>query len=150
MPIDEAVPFWIDALYINQQDNTEKSDQVRMRREIYEKAIVVRVWLGPRTLESDIAMDLVDGAAKTISETIRSDLAFEDWYSAHSGIVAFLYDRQWEAFFSLCARSYWKRMWIVQELVVNLTAKMFCGTQSASIRMIFFILISINKKALDS
>ena len=110
MPIDEAVPFWIDALYINQQDNTEKSGQVRMMREIYEKAIMVRVWLGPRTLENDIAMDLVDGAAKTISETIRSDLAFEDWYSAHSGIGAFLYDRRWEAFFSLCARSYWKRM----------------------------------------
>jgi hypothetical protein len=41
--------LWIDAICINQSDNEEKSQQVRLMGEIYSKAEVVRVWLGPST-----------------------------------------------------------------------------------------------------
>jgi hypothetical protein len=38
---------WIDQLYINQADDTEKSVQVDLMSEIYSKARSVIVWLGP-------------------------------------------------------------------------------------------------------
>ncbi|KAF1846094.1 HET-domain-containing protein, partial [Cucurbitaria berberidis CBS 394.84] len=41
--------IWIDAVCINQNDNSEKGFQVRMMREIYAKASRVIVWLGKDT-----------------------------------------------------------------------------------------------------
>ena len=38
--------IWIDALCINQQDDTEKSSQVAMMGEIYAKADEMLIWLG--------------------------------------------------------------------------------------------------------
>lgn len=40
------VVIWVDFLYINQQDVMERSLQVAMMREIYEKSREVIIWLG--------------------------------------------------------------------------------------------------------
>lgn len=45
LPDDERV-LWIDALCINQADNQEKTQQVRLMGEIYSKAQRVLIWLG--------------------------------------------------------------------------------------------------------
>jgi hypothetical protein len=44
--------LWIDAVCINQQDVTERSEQVKMMREIYERATEVIVWLGEQPVAS--------------------------------------------------------------------------------------------------
>jgi hypothetical protein len=150
MPIDGAVLLWIDALCINQQDDAEKSEQVQMMKEIYEKAGMVRAWLGLSTPESDLAMDLVDEVQDLLARAIQPWEAFEQWYSPQSGYgTHFVRDRRWDAFFSLCSQSYWLRMWIVQELVVSRNARLFCGTRSASLRILLFIVQFINLKAID-
>lgn len=41
------VPFWIDSLCINQQDIAERNEQVAIMADIYSKASLVIVWLGP-------------------------------------------------------------------------------------------------------
>ncbi|KAI4098359.1 MAG: hypothetical protein L6R37_006522 [Teloschistes peruensis] len=41
------VPFWIDSLCINQQDFIERNEQVALMADIYSKASLVLVWLGP-------------------------------------------------------------------------------------------------------
>ncbi|KAL8949690.1 MAG: hypothetical protein Q9222_004219 [Ikaeria aurantiellina] len=41
------VSFWIDSLCINQQDVIEKNQQVAMMADIFSKASLVIVWLGP-------------------------------------------------------------------------------------------------------
>lgn len=47
-PMMESGYFlWIDAVCINQSDIEEKSQQVRLMGEIYSRAEVVRIWLGP-------------------------------------------------------------------------------------------------------
>ena len=52
-------PFWIDALCINQDDNTEKSQQAAIVDEIYSKAESVVVWLG-----------LTDEQCQTLRQTL--------------------------------------------------------------------------------
>lgn len=37
---------WIDALCINQEDIEERANQVKLMRRIYEKAAMVKIWLG--------------------------------------------------------------------------------------------------------
>ena len=151
MPIDKAIPLWIDALCINQQDDAEKSEQVQMMKDIYEKADMVRAWLGPRTPESDLAMDILEEVQDLPMGVSQPVKTFEQWFSKHSGFLSYLWrDRRWDAFFSLCSRSYWTRMWIAQELVVSRSARVFCGTRSASLRTLLFIVQSINLKAIDS
>lgn len=43
----EAIVVWIDAICINQRDDTEKSRQVARMREVFHGAKDVIVWLGP-------------------------------------------------------------------------------------------------------
>jgi Heterokaryon incompatibility protein (HET) len=50
---------WIDALCINQTDDEEKSWQVQLMKEIYQRADHVSVWLGPADATSDTVMDFL-------------------------------------------------------------------------------------------
>jgi hypothetical protein len=45
-----------DAFYFNQSDNIEKSWQVQQMTSIYEYASKVVAWLGPASVDSDMAM----------------------------------------------------------------------------------------------
>lgn len=42
----EPLRLWVDAICINQKDNDERTSQVGMMREIYEKSMEVVIWLG--------------------------------------------------------------------------------------------------------
>jgi hypothetical protein len=42
----QSVPLWIDAIYINQEDISERDQQVRRMKSIYEHAKHVIIWLG--------------------------------------------------------------------------------------------------------
>lgn len=63
---DRKVPFWIDAISINQKDLSERSEQVPRMRIIYSKAAQVVAWLGLNTLAN---LDPV--VAKTIETDIK-------------------------------------------------------------------------------
>jgi hypothetical protein len=52
-------PLWIDALYINQEDDEEKGRVVSRMGELYGKAEEVIIWLGPHRDGSIFAMDVL-------------------------------------------------------------------------------------------
>jgi hypothetical protein len=52
--------IWIDALCINQSDNEEKSRQVQLMGQIYQRATFVSIWLGPADTTSDKVMDFLN------------------------------------------------------------------------------------------
>ncbi|KAF7556142.1 hypothetical protein G7Z17_g1653 [Cylindrodendrum hubeiense] len=51
--------LWVDAICIAQSDNEEKTWQVALMRDIYSRANLVYLWLGPGSEETDRAMDLL-------------------------------------------------------------------------------------------
>jgi len=53
---DAEIPFWIDALCINQDNDSEKSEQVLCMKDIYSQAYKVLVWLGPPSEKSELAL----------------------------------------------------------------------------------------------
>ena len=55
----DHVRLWADAVCINQPDNEEKMHQIAMMGEIYNRATNVRIWLGGKSDQSDVAMDYV-------------------------------------------------------------------------------------------
>lgn len=87
---------WIDALCINQADNGERQTQVARMGEIYLRCMRAVVWLGD---------DIVQPSAKTYRP--RRDL---------KDMSAVLGDQ--DAMHKLLERKYFKRVWIIQELVL--------------------------------
>lgn len=92
--------YWIDAICINQQDDSERSHQVNMMGTIYSVARLVLVWLGSGDADSDKAMrkwadcygDCCDDCRDCRKEFIR-----------HSVIAG---------------SAYWERMWVIQEFTL--------------------------------
>lgn len=55
--------IWIDAICINQEDESEKSHQIPLMRAIYSSAIYVYVWLGEGNSRTDRAMHFLSAGA---------------------------------------------------------------------------------------
>ncbi|KAK0615092.1 heterokaryon incompatibility, partial [Bombardia bombarda] len=58
---DRPRTVWIDAICINQSDVQERSQQVRMMHQVYERAKCVVVWLGRPDEDSRLAMRYAGG-----------------------------------------------------------------------------------------
>ncbi|KAI1329862.1 heterokaryon incompatibility protein-domain-containing protein [Xylariaceae sp. FL0255] len=58
-------PFWVDALCINQDDLDERADQVKLMRNIYQKASTTKIWLGKGDLPaSDVPVTVGDAISE--------------------------------------------------------------------------------------
>jgi Heterokaryon incompatibility protein (HET) len=103
--------LWIDALCINQEDDSEKSRQVAIMGSIFESARNVVIWLGPRSDDSDFAMS-----------TISSLHGIADF--DHIG------EEGWKALENLFSRAWFKRIWVVQEFKRGREIFFQCGKKS--------------------
>lgn len=103
--------FFTDAICINQEDILERNSQVRQISNLYRQAEKVLVWLGAGTAESDLIFDI---CANNEQETI-------DLQGSSGDALDILY-----------RRSYWTRLWIIQELFLARDIVLFCGLKSAS------------------
>ena len=105
---DEAPFFWIDAICINQADDPEKCHQVAMMGDIYRRASQTISWLGPEIAETSLAFDYVrqlSGKNGRVPETEEEQLGVSD----------------------LCGRTYFKRVCIVQEIILSKKLHLMCG-----------------------
>lgn len=107
--------LWIDALCIDQMNGDERLRQVQMMPQIYAGASEVLVWLGPQYAASNIALETV--ARSRLGH--RGQHALWKTLSSEAG----------SAMMSLSHRSYWTRLWIVQELSLARKIRLMCGTR---------------------
>ncbi|PMD60919.1 heterokaryon incompatibility, partial [Hyaloscypha bicolor E] len=93
--------IWADALCINQSDNEEKWWQVQQMAAIYSRARATISWLGPPSEDSKLALEtLVELGRKT----------------SHFVLQLARDSSRWNAIANICARLYWSRIWIFQEM----------------------------------
>ncbi|KAI1281447.1 heterokaryon incompatibility protein-domain-containing protein [Xylaria sp. FL0933] len=114
---EEDVLVWVDALCIDQQNRDERSKQVQLMTEIYAKATLVAIWLGPLENDSHLATELLQdiAIAKNDPEEIAAHLLSPTQLRAIEAVV------------HLFQRDYWKRLWVVQEVSNAKAIKVFCG-----------------------
>ncbi|KAI0468990.1 HET-domain-containing protein [Xylaria cf. heliscus] len=105
--------IWVDYLCINQDDNDEKSGQVRMMDIIYSKATTVFAWLGTGDYDSDMAMAVL--GASRLSEQVELPEEIE---------IAC------DAVIRLFSRPYWTRCWVIQEICRARSPVIVCGGRS--------------------
>ncbi|KIW00685.1 uncharacterized protein PV09_07869 [Verruconis gallopava] len=105
--------LWVDALCINQSDNSERNKQVRIMGQIYKRAQVVLAWLGAEGDESDSAMELALELGQLAMSLPPTILPLTPQKLADAGFDAG--SKNWAAFWRLMERPYWRRIWIIQE-----------------------------------
>jgi hypothetical protein len=116
--------IWVDAISINQQDELEKTWQVQRMSHIFERADYTLVWLGPAADSSDMAMSTVrslGASAKAAYEPIEIptlDLFRHLSQSPHGFGLALN---------KILQRTWWKRIWVVQEFAVSKDVVFLCG-----------------------
>jgi hypothetical protein len=124
--------FWIDAICINQDDVPERNKQVLRMRDIYSLADTVQVWLGKADENSYTAMDLVGQLAEVVQDP--EDMLANGLQNSHRDTWEELFEASKpstiRALNQLFQRSWWTRVWVVQELSLanQVRARVRCGT----------------------
>lgn len=143
---NSALILWVDAICIDQDNETEKSHQVKLMAKIFRNAGRVLVWLGKSQDSSDDALDTLSrmgheaqqllaehqhrgGRASLIDWTqpgIKGvlDVMRTRWFSGsinHSGFTAI--ER-------LFLRPWFRRVWVLQEAALNTNVTFVCGTKA--------------------
>ncbi|KAI0444870.1 heterokaryon incompatibility protein-domain-containing protein [Xylaria telfairii] len=109
------IHLWVDAICINQEDEVEKSCQVRRMRTIFTKAKKVTVWVGQDIKRS----------AKGVFQTIDA-IAKQDF-----GAVPPPEDLFWRDVERLFRKKWFSRIWCLQEIVLAADANVQWGTEVA-------------------
>lgn len=123
----DTCTFWIDAICINQRNIDERNSQVPLMKEIYQRAAEVVVWLGEDKRNSADGVSLLPRIHNAAMEgqlfqgpdslSMRLDQA---------GLPGFD-SLVWTALAELYRRSWFTRIWVVQELAVAKPATVLCG-----------------------
>ncbi|KAG5746890.1 hypothetical protein H9Q70_010415 [Fusarium xylarioides] len=108
--------LWVDAICINQQDISERAEQVMLMTRIYSSAKLVHCWLGDSTPSSDVGMEIMSFLA--------GDLPFDNfpWSIGSKAINGGLQD--------ILDRNYFERIWVVQEAAVARNVNLHVGAHS--------------------
>lgn len=108
--------LWIDAISINQNDQAERSAQIKKMGQIFHAASNVCIWLGPASVEeqSRDAIEFIPKMLdfKTLDQTLKDKINKPLWL----------------ALSRLMARDWWQRRWMVQEMALARTATVYCGS----------------------
>jgi len=151
-PRPPPLPYWIDAICIDQSHDAEKSAQVRMMREIYDSATCITIWLGRHDQDSRRCIDKMKMCASTVralylnvnqnhpaalegdveTRTVRILEIFCEYLQENLNVLdkdGGLVDQEgWgklAQFFH--DRQWWNRMWTVQEYLPNVEKIFLCG-----------------------
>lgn len=128
--------MWIDAICINQDDEDEKSHQIPLMPQIYSRASSVPAWLGEEADDSELAFNVVRdlGAVRCVCQELEDELAipgreFMDLHIFWDYIKLCLDVRSWIVVRMLFCRPYWRRMWVVQEVLLSRRTILCCGSR---------------------
>jgi hypothetical protein len=130
--VQQGVRLWIDFLCIDQDDTSEKNEQVKRMRDIYSQALAVMAWLGKQEDGSSQAIELLCHLSMLKGEVVRRtpQEGTDDYFrSPH----LWLRQAPWADLYSLLSRPYLSRVWILQELAANHAMTVFlCGSKQIS------------------
>lgn len=121
--------WWIDSLCINLTDGNEREQQVRVMADIYKRARRAVIWLGE---EKEPNSDCT-GAIRFLYTLASLQVAFSgDDHAMRKSLEDPDFVSNCAAVSNLLYRSWWTRVWTLQEFVLPKEAKLYCGSRSIS------------------
>ena len=119
--------LWIDAICINQRDLEEKSHQVRRMTTIYRRAKQVVCWLGEKVGLIGNVFAVLEDLAVIKERRFKSISAEAQTNEGNEWIKPQRDPAIRDAVRDLVERLYWKRAWIVQEVLSAEYVLLMCG-----------------------
>ncbi|KAF4636840.1 hypothetical protein G7Y89_g1255 [Cudoniella acicularis] len=121
----EQNAIWVDVLCINQDDGVEKSHQVGLMSEIYGCAAEVLAWLGAPIG----SQRWTNGALIFIQLWAQLDWKLDNKADVQQMLSQkpFWLRQSWQQAQDFLLLPFWKRRWILQELVLARKAFLLCG-----------------------
>ncbi|ERF70786.1 hypothetical protein EPUS_08344 [Endocarpon pusillum Z07020] len=95
--------IWADAVCINQDNVTERNEQVRIMDQIYSNAAIVSVWLGNIPLPPQVNFE---------GRIANLEVDYLDWE---------------ESMYDIASRPYWSRTWVIQEFLLARVVHIYCS-----------------------
>ena len=155
---DKPRTLWIDAICVNQTDNTERSCQVAQMSAIYKSAAKVLIWLGKSTNETREALLLLRDIARSDHQTdFKGTSEGPGWFQfagrtlkgSHEDVMRILESTAKPRLDDIFGRPWFTRLWIIQEIVLARSATLYCGHQSIEWD-VFAVSLSILKAAMNT
>jgi hypothetical protein len=155
--VKNDLTLWVDAVCINQSNNSEKSQQVALMGQIYRQCAQVRIWLGcdsfkcgiaQSSLQTSNAADDSSGAVDPfeIIRHLADDRHIHEWSCFHTqnddgrDRVVYKADEKFdtiiEAFIAVTESPWWSRMWTIQEAILPKEGLLTHDTWSISLQII--------------
>ena len=116
-----SILLWVDAICINQMDVAERNHQLGLMRQIFNRAHQVIAWLGEEDTDTKSAFALVERISAVTTNVTPEAVRDNFWtpqFMENVGLPR-LPSAQWYILSKLFGRPYFKRIWIIQELVVS-------------------------------
>lgn len=151
--IRQGFRLWIDAICINQDDLAERGQQVARMRDIYRSAWQVVIWIGPEADDSSLALSALHWLANQsrrptpLEGVYRQGMAIDarPFFVVIPGYQSPLRRAVYKALFCFFTRTYWRRMWIIQEVANGRPgAPVLCGNRCIAWDDIYRAAVVIN------
>lgn len=124
--------IWIDALSIDQENVSERNEQVRLMSEIFKAAEGVIIWLGEEDEFCNDAFTVIERLAE-IPEEAWNYVSYTGFYHPEECFGAIgiqpLTFHNWLGFLGFIVRPWFRRAWVVQELALARSAVAVCGSR---------------------
>lgn len=125
VPSGAPLIIWVDAICINQQDDFERTFQVAIMNHIYSCCRGTFIWLGAEADNSGLAIDMINEVSKAYDEWYQQIMRREIIPPEPSPLQKS--PRHRSALAPFLSRSYWERLWIVQEVLLSDEKLILCG-----------------------
>jgi hypothetical protein len=119
--------IWVDAICIDQGTPGEQSSQVRLMADIFSSAETVMSWLGEGDQYTAKGFELIEKLASYSLEILQR-ITPKNFAKQESLLGRFVGHEYWEALARLFQRTYFTRVWIIQEVVLAKHVDIFCGS----------------------
>lgn len=129
---------WVDAVCIDQDNAHEKTIQIRLMRDIFRSAKHVYGWVGDDADNSELAMQTLQQirALRLDSDAWPADLPVAPPEWGDTGLPP-EGDEAWFAIDQLFDRPWFKRAWIIQEVVLAQSISIVCGATEIPWKVLF-------------
>jgi hypothetical protein len=115
-----ATPIFADAICIDQQNLEERASQVQLMGQVYTSARRVHIWLGPERAGIGLLFKFCN-VLKGSETDVKVRGRFQEVFGEHNE-AAFQ-----EAVQAFTTCSYWRRLWVIQEILLAKDLRVHCG-----------------------
>jgi WD repeat-containing protein 55 len=127
---DMSVMLWVDQICINQGDLEERTQQVLLMDTIYRRAWNTLVWLGEEADNSSDAINMIitiGGVFRYSTDDVAPKI--EDFDRLNIPTPG---SQQWLYLNKLLSRSWFYRVWVIQEVALSTYVQLQCGRRTVS------------------